>query len=130
MAYHRLCLTSRNRILDFPFCPSLEVLTDCFYGPGEVLIKIDESKLVLEGLHLHLRHPIKETLVSLEHDLFALWGVQIPVCECFTCDAIPIVPKLGDGEEVRNAFLVDPHTKKAKHDLACALSNVCVTGPP
>ena len=95
-----------------------------------MFIEIDDSKLVLGGLHVHVRHPITETLVSLEHDLFSLWGVQIPVCECFTCDAIPIVPKLGDREEVRNEFLVDPHTKKAKHDLACALSNVCVTGPP
>ena len=100
MAYRRLCLTSRKRILDFPFCPSLKVIADRLYGLGEVLIKIDERKLVLEGFHVHIRHPIIENLVSLEHYMFSLWGVQNLVCECVTYYAIPIFLKSGGGEEV------------------------------
>ena len=116
--------------LNFLFFPALEVFSDHFYILGEVLIGIDESKLFLEGFHFHVRHPITDTLVSLEHDLFALWGVHNPVCECVTCYTIPIVLKLGDGEEVRNAFFIDTHIKKAEHTLACARSNARVTAPP
>ena len=130
MAYHILCLTSRNHILNFPFFPALEVLADCFYGLGEVLIENDDSKLFLEGSHVHVRHPITDIRFSIVHDIFSLWSVNNPVCECVTCYAIPIVPKLGDGEEVCDAFFVDPHIKKAKHTLACACSNARVTVTP
>ena len=58
MAYHHLFLMSLKCILNFPFCPALKVLAECFYGLGEVLIKIRESKIVLEGLHFHVRYPI------------------------------------------------------------------------
>ena len=100
MDYHCLCLTSRNRILNFPFCPALKFLSDRFYVLGEVVIYIADSKLLLEGSHIHVRHPITEILVSLEHDIFALWCVHNLVCECVTSYAIPIVLKLGGGEEV------------------------------
>ena len=126
MAYHRLCLTSRDHILNLPFCPALEVLADRFYVLGEVIIEIDERKLVLEGLHVHERDLITETLVSLEHDMFSLWGVYNPFCECFTCYAISTVIELGDVDEVFNALFVDPHIKKAEHNLACAPSNARV----
>ena len=130
MDYHCLCLTSRNRILNFPFCPALKFLSDRFYVLGEVVIYIADSKLLLEGSHIHVRHPITEILVSLEHDIFALWCVHNLVCECVTSYAIPIVLKLGGGEEVRDAFFVDPHIKKAEHTLACDRSNARVTVPP
>ena len=115
---------------EFTFFSALKVLADRFCGIGEVIIEIDESKLVLEGLHIHVRHQIIETLVFLEHDLFSLWIVHNPVCECVTCYTIPIILKLGGGEEVRDAFFVDPHIKKAEHTLACDRSNARVTVPP
>ena len=85
---------------EFTFFSALKVLADRFCGIGEVIIEIDESKLVLEGSHVHVRHLITEILVSLEHYMFSLWGVQNLVCECVTYYAIPIVLKSGGGEEV------------------------------
>ena len=38
--------------------------------------------------------------------MFSLWNVHNPVCECVICYPILIVLKLGDGEEVRDAFLL------------------------
>ena len=86
-----------------------------------MLIYIDERKLVLEVLHVHVRYPITDILVSLEHDLFSLWSARNPVCECVTCYAIPIVLNLGDGEDVSNAFLLIHISKRPSIPLRMLL---------
>ena len=74
-------------------------------------LDVSKRKVTLDLTHINVWHPGTQTCVPQERISPSLWGVHYPLSEGVGGHTESTCLKLGNGEKVCNAFLINPQVK-------------------
>ncbi len=101
MSHHCLGVAIKDRLFNLLLGETLEVLLDCLEHEEAFFIFMD----------INVGHAVAQSCILLELDFLPLWSCDHPVMPGVVVNLIPVLLKLGDGQEVGYPITVEPHLK-------------------